>query len=333
MIQSKAESGGILEHRSKIVAWGSFIAVALHLAGCGPSAGLPDDGFVDVTGGRIAFRVSGDGAGVPVLVIHGGPGSSSCIYPSTLTGIADERPVITYDQLGTGHSDRITDLERYAVLPRFVEEITVLRRELGLEELHILGHSWGATVALEYLLTAAPSGVRSVTLVGPLVGTDRWLRDANDLVAELSVETQTAVRAAVASGDFTTTEFEAANTEFMGRFGIRNPEAYAAIQDCALRPPGNSGLYEYMWGPSEFVSTGTLRDYDRIDRLPELDLPVLFLVGEYDEARPETVREFQAMVPGSIVTVIPDAGHVSNVDQPEAFNAAVNEFLRRVERQ
>jgi proline iminopeptidase len=292
-----------LKHRRKFAACGTFLAVALYSAGCGPPAGLPDDGFVDVTGGRIAFRVMGDGAGVPVLVIHGGPGSSSCIYPSTLTGMAEERPVIMYDQLGTGHSERITDLERYAVLPRFVEEVTALRAELGLEELHILGHSWGATVALEYLLTASPTGVLSVTLVGPLVGTDRWLRDANDLVAELSVEAQAAVRAAVDSGDFATAAFEAANTEFMGQFGIRNPDAYAGIQECALRPPGNSGLYEYMWGPSEFVSTGTLRDYDRIDRLPELTLPVLFLVGEYDEARPETVREFQAMVPGSIVRV------------------------------
>jgi proline iminopeptidase len=249
-----------------------------------------------------------------------------------LTGIAEQRPVIMYDQLGTGHSERITDLDRYAVLPRFVEEITALRLELGLEELHLLGHSWGATVALEYLLTAAPTGVLSVTLVGPLVGTDRWLRDANDLVAKLSIESQSSIRTAIASEDFSTAAFDAANTEFMGQFGIRNTEAYSGIQECAKNPPGNSGLYEYMWGPSEFVSTGTLRDYDRIERLPELDLPVLFLVGEYDEARPETVREFQAMVPGSLVTVIPDAGHVSNVDQPELFNAAVNEFLAGVER-
>lgn len=320
-----------MEHRRRGLICGAFLASALSLVGCSPSAGLPDDGFVDVSGGRIAFRVMGDGAGAPVLVIHGGPGSSSCIYPSTLTGMAEDRPVIMYDQLGTGHSERIADLERYAVLPRFVEEITALRLELGLEELHILGHSWGATVALEYLLTAEPTGVLSVTLVGPLVGTDRWLRDANDLVAKLSVESQSAIGAAVASGDFSTAAFDAANTEFMGQFGIRNVEAYAGIQECALNPPGNSGLYEYMWGPSEFVSTGTLRDYDRIDRLPELDLPVLFLVGEYDEARPETVREFQAMVPGSLVTVIPDAGHVSNVDQPELFNAAVNEFLAGVE--
>ena len=299
--------------------------------GCRAAPSLPDDGFVDVTGGRIAFRVMGDGPGTPVLVIHGGPGSSSCIYPSTLTGIAEDRPVVMYDQLGTGYSDRITDLEQFAVVPRFAEEITAIREELGLDELHILGHSWGASVALEYLLRENPTGVLSLMLVGPLVGTERWLQDANDLVAQLSEESQSAVREAVESGDFTSEEFDAANTEFMAQFGIRDLDAYLAIEECQVRPQGNSNLYEYMWGPSEFVSTGTLRDYDRTGDLGLLDLPVLFLVGEYDEARPETMREFIQHVPGSSLTVIPDAGHLSNVDQPEAFNAAVNDFLREVE--
>jgi proline iminopeptidase len=321
----------ICTHRTHAVTF--LLATSFMCGACQAPAtsSLPDDGFVDVTGGRIAFRVMGDGPGTPVLVIHGGPGSSSCIYPSTLTGIAEERPVVMYDQLGTGHSDRITDLDRFAVVPRFAEEVTAIREELGLDELHILGHSWGASVALEYMLREDPTGVLSVTLVGPLVGTERWLQDANDLVGQLSEESQFAVQEAIESGDFTSEEFDRANTEFMGQFGVRDVDAYRAIEECQLRPQGDSNLYEYMWGPSEFVSTGTLRDYDRIDDLPRLDLPVLFLVGEFDEARPETMREFMQRVPGSALTVIPDAGHVSNVDQPAAFNAAVNDFLREVE--
>ncbi len=313
-------------------AW--MLSVALLVTACAVSTGsddLPDDGFVDVPGGRVAFRVMGDGDATPLLVIHGGPGSSSCIYPSTLRGIAEERPVIMYDQLGTGHSDRITDLEQHAVLSRFVDEVTAIRTQLGLDEVHLLGHSWGGTVALEYLLTAAPTGVRSVSFVGPLIGTERWLQDAIELVEQLPDESQQAIDAAVAAGDFSSPEFDRANDVFLGEFGIRTPGAYERISECAARPPGDSGLYEYMWGPSEFLSTGTLRDYDRIDRLPELDLPVLFLAGEFDEAKPATMREFQALVPGSVVRVVPDAGHVSNVDQPEAFNAAIREFLGQVE--
>ena len=86
-----------------------------------------------------------------------------------------------------------------------------------------------------------------------------------------------------------------------------------------------------MWGPSEFISNGTLKDYDRIGRLPELDLPVLFVTGEYDEARPETVKSFHELVEGSEFKVLPDAGHVVHLDQTDMFNSALAEFFERVE--
>jgi proline iminopeptidase len=141
---------------------------------------------------------------------------------------------------------------------------------------------------------------------------------------------QQVVYAALEAGDFSSKEFSEANTEFLSRFGTRYMPA-GGIEECNVKPPGDSGLYEYMWGPSEFLSTGTLRNYDSIDRLPELDLPVLFIGGEFDEARPATLREFQAAVPGSQVVIIPDAGHVVNIDQTELFNEALLHFIRSVE--
>lgn len=308
------------------------LVLAIALVACARAAPLPDDGFVDAPGGRIAFRVMGESDGIAVLIIHGGPGSRSCTYPATLTGVAATRPVVMYDQLDSGHSDRMVDLRRDAVLSRFVSEVASIRHELGLHEVHLVGHSWGAAVALEYLLTANPTGVRSVTFVGPLLGTDRWLQDANGLVASLPEESQTAVRIAKETGDFTTPAFQAANAAFEAQFLSRGPIDYRTLPECLASPVGSARLYEYMWGPSEFVSTGTLRDYNRIDSLAKLDIPTLFLVGEHDEARPETMLEFQALVPGSIVKVIPGAAHMVNVDQPQAFNEAINEFLATVEK-
>ena len=87
-----------VRHVSLLVAASLVVGVV----GCGQVPSLPDDGFVEVIGGRIAYHVVGAGDGVPVLVIHGGPGGSSCSYQSTLTGIAAERPVVMYDQLGSG---------------------------------------------------------------------------------------------------------------------------------------------------------------------------------------------------------------------------------------
>jgi hypothetical protein len=86
-------------------------------------------GFVDVPGGRVAFRVMGARDGIPLLMIHGGPGSTSCTYLATLTGVGASRPVVMYDQLHLGNSDRRVDLQRDAVLSRFVSEVAAIRSE------------------------------------------------------------------------------------------------------------------------------------------------------------------------------------------------------------
>jgi proline iminopeptidase len=308
-------------------------AAVIGSAGCAARPPLPDDGFIDVPGGRVAFRVLGKTDGIPVLMIHGGPGITSCGHASTLGALAAQRPVIVYDQLGSGHSDRMLDLERDAQLPRFVAEVTAIRKELGLREVHLVGHSWGATVALEYLLTTDAAGVRSVTFVGPLLSTPRWIEDANALVASLPQEARDAIAAATASGRYDTAEFAAADKLFAAQFGVRTPKEQRRLPACDATPVRfNEALYQYMWGPSEFVATGTLRNYDRIERLGEVKVPTLFLVGEYDEARPATMREFQAHVPGSIVKVIPGAAHAVHVDRTAEFNAILADFMASAER-
>lgn len=307
---------------------------ALALGGCATTQhALPDDGFVDVPGGRVAFRVVGTGHGTPALIIHGGPGGTGCSYVSNIEGLAASRPVVIYDQLGSGNSDRMPDLERDATLSRFVAEVVAVRKELGLDEVHIVGHSWGAAVALEYLLTANPGGVRSVTFVGPLLSTPRWIADANALVAALPEDAQQAIEAAKSSGKFDTAEFEAANKVFDSQFGTRSRPEQQSLTACGATPVRfNAKLYQYMWGPSEFVSTGTLRDYDRLEQLHRLRIPTLFVIGEYDEVRAQTAREFQSRVVGSSLRVIPDAAHGVHVDQPAAFNDAIDDFLESVER-
>jgi proline iminopeptidase len=84
-----------------------------------------------------------------------------------------------------------------------------------------------------------------------------------------------------------------------------------------------------MWGPSEFRSTGTLRAYDRTARLGELRLPVLLVGGEYDEARPSTLGDFQRRIPGAELVVVPGAAHRMLVDAPAPTLAAIRDFLGR----
>ena len=297
------------------------------------SSALPDDGFVEVRGSRLAYDVIGGGPGVPVLFIHGGPGGTGCGFTLALDALSRTRPVIVYDQIGSGYSSRIPEDRRddFTDFGRFLAEIDAIRAELNLEEVHLVGSSWGTAVALEYLLEGASDGVRSVSFVGPYFSTERWLSDTDALIETLSESSQTAIADAVARGEFDTPAFQAADQEFASMYGVRTPRDEIDLVACEIQPAGNSGMYEFMWGPSEFVSTGTLRDYDRISRLPEVQVPTLFVRGEYDEPSDATVAEYQSMIPGARYETIPEAGHGVFVDQPEIFDALLVEFLASVE--
>src|SRR5690606_37194829 len=107
------------------------------------------EGFIPVTGGNVWYRISGNGPGLPLLVLHGGPGSKSSDR-DPLRQLGTDRPIIHYDQLGCGKSDRPTDTALWTV-ERYVEELEQVIQALELEEFHLLGHSWGTMLAASYL--------------------------------------------------------------------------------------------------------------------------------------------------------------------------------------
>jgi proline-specific peptidase len=113
------------------------------------------EGHVEVPGGRVWYRIIGaDRPGVPVLCLHGGPGMPHD-YLEPLADLATSRPVIFYDQLGCGRSDRPADDSLWTT-DRFVEELAVVRAALGLGRHHLFGNSWGGWLALQYTLDRGP---------------------------------------------------------------------------------------------------------------------------------------------------------------------------------
>lgn len=286
---------------------------------------------MQVKGGRIWYRVVGTGKGVPLLLIHGGPGSRSCEGIPAYATLGIDRPVIFYDQLGSGHSDRPTDTTLWQ-LPRFVDEITVLRKELNLKEVHILGSSWGGSIAVEYMLTRKPTGVKSVIFAGPLLSTSRWMRDAKILLSKLSKPVQDTIQKYESLKMYDHKSYIAATDSFNIQYLSRKQGVRIPVPDCETSGKFNAQVYRYMWGPTEFNATGTLKSFERTERLHEIKQPVLFITGRFDEARPETIYEFQKEIPGSKVEVIENSGHNKVRDNPEAYLAAIRRFLNEAEK-
>jgi len=154
------------------------------------------EGYVSFRNYKTWYHVSGDlgGDAIPLLLLHGGPGGTSA-YLEPLDDLAagpSGRPVVRYDQVGGGRSDRPTDPGLWC-LETFVEELATVRHQLGLDRVHLLGQSWGGMLALEYLLTK-PEGVVSLTLSNSLASTPLWCEEARRLRADLPAGIQKAMR-------------------------------------------------------------------------------------------------------------------------------------------
>jgi proline iminopeptidase len=288
----------------------------------------PGEGRVDVRGGKVWYRIAGSGNKTPLLLLHGGPGFPS-YYLDRLVALADERPVIFYDQLGCGRSDRPNDPSLWT-LERFVAELAQIREALHLKEVHILGHSWGTQLLMEYLQTK-PKGIRSLILSGPAVSVPRWLQDAAKLRAELPEETQETLTRHEQDGTTDSQEYQKATEVFYKRHLCRlDPWPREMEQTLAGFSPD---VYGTMWGPTEFFATGSLKDYDRSAELENIRVPTLFISGRYDEATPETTAWYSRQVPGSSIVILEESSHMAMLEETDKYVAAVREFLHKVERQ
>ena len=307
--------------------WLATLLLSLCSIGTSREHPEPGQGFINVPGGPVWYKVSGTGPGLPVLALHGGPGGTSCGF-SLLEPLGDQRPIVRYDQLGTGRSGRPDDLSLWTV-EHFVEELHVLRQQLGLEQMHLLGHSWGGSLAAAYVLEKGTDGIASVILSSPLLSTPLWIEDANYLRRQLPADVQKTLTEHEQAGTTDSDEYKAASEVFNERHVSGGPRGKQP--DACNGAPWSQFVYEYMWGPTEFHATGTLIDFDVTDRLHEISVPVLFIAGQFDEARPERVAEFQKLIPGSKLTVILDAAHGTLGKKPEEYRNVLESFLDSVE--
>ena len=97
------------------------------------------------------------------------------------------------------------------------------------------------------------------------------------------------------------------------------------------RKTWNKQVYETMWGPAEFTVTGTLKEWDVIDRLGEIDVPTLITSGRHDECTPALVEPLHEGIRGSEWVLLEGSSHTPYLEEPERYLDAVGSFLERVE--
>lgn len=286
----------------------------------------PKEGFIEVKGGKIWYRIDGEGDKTPVLLLHGGPGSSS-FYLEPLKELSQDRPVIFLDQLGCGRSTRITDTTLMTI-EQNVEQLEQVRKALKLDKFYLYGHSWGTMLGMDYYVKY-PKGIQGLIFSSPLFSTKIWTDDADTLIATLPEATQKAIRESERLKDYTNEAYKEAMEVYYKAY-VRRSDKSKSQQDTAAKFFGEN-VYNFMWGPSEFTATGNLLNYNRLKDLPKITVPTLLTAGEFDEARPSSVRYYTSLIPGAQFKEIPQAAHSTMMDNPKEYIGVLREFLQKMD--
>ena len=287
--------------------------------------------MVPVEGGSVYVRINGDQhkSVSPVIFIHGGPGGTHNSF-AAMTELAEDRMVIMYDQLDSGKSEQPNDPENWRV-DRFVESLETIRKHLDIKRWHVVGHSWGSALALEYS-AKYPKHIQSTVLGGTFISTPHWLMDAKLLVKAAPQTVQDTLIQCESEQPPKDNVCSAAYNKLYSVYYTSQPPSKAE-QDYRKKIGGNGFnpvIYNAMWGPSEFSSTGVLKSYDATHLLADIDpLKTLFVIGQYDSARIDTVQDYLALAPGSELAVVPGAAHGIYDDRPQVTLAILRSWLKR----
>jgi proline-specific peptidase len=285
------------------------------------------EGYVDYRGYRTWYRVVGDlgSAAAPLLALHGGPGSTHH-YFGPLDRLANERPIVVYDQLGCGSSDRPQDVEWSIAV--FRDEVDAVRSQLGLERIHLLGTSWGGMLALEHVLSGA-KGIVSLILSSTLASIEQWAAEQLVLKNALPPDVVEILDRHEREGTYDDPEYDQAMEAYFDRhfYRGRRPRPELELMDAQR----GRDVYRAMQGPNEWTPTGALRGWDVRDRLGEIDVPTLVIRGRYDMCTDPIAATLTEGIPESREVVLEESSHTPVLEETDRYLASIGAFMRQCE--
>jgi L-proline amide hydrolase len=285
------------------------------------------EGYVDFRGYRTWYRVAGDlrSEAIPLLALHGGPGSTHN-YFAPLERLADERPVVLYDQIGCGKSDRPTDIEWSVAV--FRDEVAAVRSQLGLERIHLLGTSWGGMLAQEHVFSGA-DGIVSLILSSTLASVDQWAVEQKTLRDALPADVVEVLDRHERAATYDDPEYERAMDVYFDRHFYRGPKPRTELERMSAgRAPD---VYRAMQGPNEWTITGALRGWDVRKRLHEIDVPTLVIRGRYDMCTDAIAATLVNGIRGAREVVLERSSHTAVLEESDRYLAVLGGFLRESE--
>lgn len=285
------------------------------------------EGYLAYLGYQTYYRIIGPGHPdlKPLVLLHGGPGSTHNYFELFDSLAASGRQLIMYDQLGCGNSyvEGRPDLWHAGT---WVNELIALKNHLGLTSFHLLGQSWGGMLAIEYLCDHQPKEVCSVILSSTLPASQLWGQEQLRLIRLMSEADQQLINHALATNNFSGEAYLAAEARYMRRYSADLPTADSPEP---LRRERRLGRESYVtaWGPNEFFPNGTLKNWDYRNKLSTITCPTLVISGSNDLSTPLVAKTMADEIPHAQWELFANSRHMPFVDEPEKYLTLLTNWL------
>ncbi len=276
---------------------------------------------------RVVGELSSEGP-APLVLLHGGPGAAhDYLEPIAELAQTAGRPCVLYDQVGCGRSQHTPEAPAaHWTVELFRDELAALLAHLGIAaRYHLLGQSWGGMLAMEHAVLR-PAGLRSLVVANSPASMELWVAETGRLRSRLPDEVQETLSRHERAGTTDSDEYEQAVMAFYERHLCRIPFP-EPLQRTFAQLDEDPTVYHTMNGPSEFHVVGSLRGWDITQRLGDIDVPVLVISGEYDEATPAVVSPLVEAISDVRWELFEGASHSTHLEQPERFMDVVERFL------
>ena len=265
--------------------------------------------------------------GVPLIILHGGPGGCVERY-EPLEKLAEFGiPLIFYDQLGCGYS-RVPKNHKISWNFRvFLDELENLMTYFNLKKYNILGHSWGGMLALEYVCNFEHRGVEKLILFSTLPSTRIWNEEHIKMFDEFTPSEKAALLAEKDGKKFDKIEYKNAVKKFIrNHVGKKSSELYPFKRK--KFPKTNREIYEKMWGKSEFFGTGTLKDWTVEQKLSKIDIPTLIISGAFDESSPRMNELMNKEIKDSKWLLLKKSHHIGYAEETDIVVESIKKFIK-----
>jgi len=287
-----------------------------------------EEGFIPYTHKGETYNLwygkTGSGNRPPVLVLHGGPGGSHDNLVA-FQALSEDRPVIFYDQLGCGNSQRPDDPSLWYP-ERFFSEMKHVEDALGLGKYHLIGHSWGTTLATGFSHDH-PGNIITLSLHSPILSFPKYLADVAPVLKEgLPDGYGKIIDEYELDGRGSDDLYEKAVMSFVRKNVIRTWPFPGPMT--RLIEKKNHRIHEVMVQcASELNILGNLRELDISRFLMDLDMPVLFTAGEYDLCTPAFTEWHRSFAKDPEMHVIKNSAHMTLIDRPEEIIRIQKKFI------